>query len=78
MPAALAVPPFLKNFTVFQLTLVMVYAIAILGLIYVLFIDSGQFFANLNSYIILAIAWIGPFGAVWLADAGRRLRHDTR
>jgi purine-cytosine permease-like protein len=43
-------------------------AIAIAGLIYVLFIDSGQFFANLNSYIILAIAWVGPFGAVYLLD----------
>ena len=43
-------------------------AIAIAGLIYVLFIDSGQFFANLNSYIVLAIAWIGPFGAIWLVD----------
>ena len=36
-------------------------AIAILGLIYVLFIDSGQFFANPNSYIILAIAWVVVF-----------------
>ena len=43
-------------------------AIAIAGLIYVLFIDSGTFFANLNSYIVLAIAWIGPFGAIWLTD----------
>jgi purine-cytosine permease-like protein len=53
--------------TRFQATLVDG-AIAIAGLIYVLFIDSGTFFANLNSYIILAIAWIGPFGAIWLAD----------
>ena len=50
-------------------------AIAIIGLIYVLFIDSGQFFANLNSYIILAIAWVGPFGAVWLADLWWRRWH---
>ena len=50
-------------------------AIAILGLIYVLFIDSGAFFANLNSYIILAIAWVGPFGAVWLADMWWRRWH---
>lgn len=50
-------------------------AIAIVGLIYVLFIDSGQFFANLNSYIILSIAWIGPFGAVWLADLWWRRWH---
>lgn len=42
--------------------------IAIAGLVYVLFIDNGKFFANLNSYIILSIAWIGPFGAVWLID----------
>ena len=53
--------------TRFQATLVDG-AIAIAGLIYVLFIDSGTFFANLNSYIILAIAWIGPFGAIWLID----------
>jgi NCS1 family nucleobase:cation symporter-1 len=53
--------------TRFQATLVDG-VIAITGLIYVLFIDSGTFFANLNSYIILAIAWIGPFGAVWLLD----------
>lgn len=53
--------------TRFQATLVDG-AIAITGLVYVLFIDSGTFFANLNSYIILAIAWIGPFGAIWLAD----------
>jgi purine-cytosine permease-like protein len=57
--------------TRFQATLVDG-AIAIAGLIYVLFIDSGTFFANLNSYIILAIAWIGPFGAVWLADMAWR------
>ena len=50
-------------------------AIAIAGVVYVLFIDSGSFFANLNSYIILAIAWVGPFGAVWLADLWWRRWH---
>ncbi len=49
--------------------------IAILGLVYVLFIDDGNFFANLNSYIILAIAWIGPFGAVYLLDLWWRNWH---
>jgi nucleobase:cation symporter-1, NCS1 family len=49
--------------------------IAIAGLIYVLFIDSGNFFANLNSYIILAICWIGPFGAVYLLDLWWRNWH---
>jgi nucleobase:cation symporter-1, NCS1 family len=43
-------------------------AIAVAGLIYVLIIDSGNFFANLNSYIVLAICWIGPFGAVYILD----------
>lgn len=42
--------------------------IATVGLVYVLFIDDGNFFANLNSYIVLAIAWIGPWGAVYLLD----------
>lgn len=42
--------------------------VAIAGLVYVLFIDNGNFFANLNSYIVLAIAWVGPFGAVYLLD----------
>ncbi len=50
-------------------------AIAIVGVVYVLFIDSGQFFANLNSYIVLAIAWIGPFGAIYLADMWWRRWH---
>jgi nucleobase:cation symporter-1, NCS1 family len=49
--------------------------IAIAGLIYVLFVDSGTFLANLNSYIVLAIAWIGPFGAVWLLDMWWRKWH---
>jgi purine-cytosine permease-like protein len=42
--------------------------IAIAGLVYVLLIDDGSFLAKLNSYIILAIAWVGPFGAIWLVD----------
>ncbi|MDP9465206.1 MAG: cytosine permease, partial [Actinomycetota bacterium] len=49
--------------------------VAIAGLIYVLFIDSGNFFANLNSYIVLAICWIGPFGAVYLLDLWWRKWH---
>ncbi len=49
--------------------------IAIAGLVYVLFIDSGNFFNNLNSYIVLAIAWIGPFGVVYLLDLWWRNWH---
>lgn len=49
--------------------------LAIAGLIYVLFIDSGNFLINLNSYIVLAIAWIGPFGAVYLLDLWWRKWH---
>lgn len=49
--------------------------LAIAGLIYVLIIDSGDFLLNLNSYIVLAIAWIGPFGAVWLLDLWWRKWH---
>jgi nucleobase:cation symporter-1, NCS1 family len=49
--------------------------IAIAGLVYVLFIDDGNFFANLNSYIVLAICWIGPFGAVYLLDLWWRNWH---
>ncbi len=51
--------------------------IAIAGLVYVLFIDSGNFFNNLNSYIVLAIAWIGPFGVVYLLDLWWRNWHVT-
>jgi nucleobase:cation symporter-1, NCS1 family len=50
-------------------------AIAIAGLLYVLIIDSGNFLANLNSYIVLAICWIGPFGAVYLLDLWWRNWH---
>ncbi len=49
--------------------------IAIAGLVYVLFVDNGNFFANLNSYIVLAIAWVGPFGAVYLLDLWWRTWH---
>lgn len=49
--------------------------VAMVGLAYVLFIDNGNFFANLNSYIVLAIAWIGPFGAVYLLDLWWRNWH---
>jgi nucleobase:cation symporter-1, NCS1 family len=49
--------------------------IAIAGVVYVLFIDNGNFFANLNSYIVLAIAWVGPFGAVYLLDLWWRKWH---
>ncbi len=49
--------------------------IAVAGLIYVLFIDNGNFFGNLNSYIVLAIAWVGPFGAVYLIDLWLRNWH---
>lgn len=44
-------------------------ALAIAGLVYVLIIDdAGTFLAKLNSYIVLSIAWVGPFGAIWLVD----------
>ena len=49
--------------------------IAVAGLLYVLFIDNGNFFGNLNSYIVLAIAWVGPFGAVYLLDLWWRNWH---
>ena len=42
--------------------------IAIAGLIYTLFVARDTFLGDLGSWIILAIAWIGPFGIVYLFD----------
>jgi purine-cytosine permease-like protein len=46
--------------------------IATVGIIYILFFDNGGFLAWLNSAVVFSVAWLGPFGAIWLTDLAWR------